>query len=73
MTQGEGGKDENKPHGGSSRVRGSWLIQGGTETAGLTRILRHADVRVTAKVCAHLRTEDLESALEALARRATGT
>lgn len=55
------------------RTCGSWLIQGGTDIARVSRILRHADVRVTAKVYAHLRTEDLESALEALARRATGT
>ena len=36
----------------------------------MARILRHADVRVTAKVYAHLRTEDLEDDLEAIAKRA---
>lgn len=55
------------------RTCGSWLIQGGTDIAKVARILRHADVRVTAKVYAHLRTEDLEGELEALTQRATGT
>ena len=55
------------------RTCGSWLIQGGTDIARVARILRHADVRVTAKVYAHLRTEDLEGELEALTQRATGT
>ena len=51
------------------RTCGSWLIQGGTDIAKVARILRHADVRVTAKVYAHLRTEDLEDDLEAIAKR----
>ena len=51
------------------RTCGSWLIQGGTDVARVARILRHADVRVTARVYAHLRTEDLEDDLAALAER----
>lgn len=53
------------------RTCGSWLIQGGTDVARVARILRHADIRMTAKVYAHLRTEDLEDDLTALAARLT--
>ena len=51
------------------RTCGSWLIQGGTDVSRVARILRHADIRMTAKVYAHLRTEDLEDDLAALAAR----
>ena len=37
----------------------------------MARILRHADIRMMAKVYAHLRTEDLEDGLAALAERLT--
>lgn len=53
------------------RTCGSWLIQGGTDVARVARILRHADIRMTAKVYAHLRTEDLENDLAGLAARLT--
>lgn len=54
------------------RTCGSWLIQAGVEISRVARILRHSNVTVTARVYAHLRTEDLEDDLEGLTRRASG-
>lgn len=54
------------------RTCGSWLIQGGVDIGRVARILRHADVRITARVYAHLRTTDLEDDLEILTQRKEG-
>jgi integrase len=48
------------------RTCGSWLVQAGIDVGRVARILRHADVRVTHKVYAHLRMSDLEGDLDAL-------
>lgn len=52
------------------RTCGSWLVQAGVDISRVARILRHSNVNVTARVYAHLRTEDLEDDIEGLTRRA---
>ncbi len=54
------------------RTCGSWLVQAGIDVGRVARILRHADVRVTQKVYAHLRMSDLEGDLDALTQREEG-
>jgi integrase len=48
------------------RTCGSWLVQAGVGIERVSAILRHSDVRVTARVYAHLRPQDLADALATL-------
>ena len=48
------------------RTCGSWLVQSGISIDRVSRLLRHGDVGLTARVYAHLRPEDLETAAAAL-------
>ncbi|MFZ1539757.1 MAG: site-specific integrase, partial [Chromatiaceae bacterium] len=54
------------------RTCGSWLVQAGVGIERVAMILRHSDVRVTARVYAHLRHADLADDITALDRRAAG-
>lgn len=44
------------------RTFGSWLVQAGVGIERVSRLLRHADVAITARVYAHLRPSDLADA-----------
>jgi integrase len=48
------------------RTFGSWLVQRGVGIERVSKLLRHADVRITAAVYAHLRDCDLADAAAAL-------
>ncbi|MGB7551056.1 MAG: tyrosine-type recombinase/integrase, partial [Chromatiaceae bacterium] len=48
------------------RTCGSWLVQSGISIDRVSRLLRHGDVGLTARVYAHLRPQDLETAAAAL-------
>ncbi|MCC7279433.1 MAG: site-specific integrase [Chromatiaceae bacterium] len=50
------------------RTCGSWLVQAGISIDRVSKLLRHGDVGLTAKVYAHLRPQDLETAAAALDR-----
>lgn len=51
------------------RTFGSWLVQEGVGIERVSRLLRHADVSITARVYAHLRPSDLAEAAAVLDRR----
>ncbi|MGB8143966.1 MAG: hypothetical protein WCF05_02110, partial [Chromatiaceae bacterium] len=44
----------------------SWLVQSGVSIDRVSRLLRHGDVGMTARVYAHLRPQDLADAAAAL-------
>lgn len=48
------------------RTCGSWLVQSGISIDRVSRLLRHGDVGMTARVYAHLRPQDLADAAAAL-------
>lgn len=48
------------------RTCGSWLVQSGISIDRVSRLLRHGDVGLTARVYAHLRDQDLADAAAAL-------
>jgi len=48
------------------RTAGSWMIQAGVGIEAVSKILRHADIRVTAQVYAHLSKDNLRAAADAL-------
>ena len=48
------------------RTCGSWLVQSGVSIDRVSRLLRHGDVGMTARVYAHLRPQDLADAAAAL-------
>lgn len=48
------------------RTFGSWLVQAGVGIDRVSRLLRHADVAITARVYAHLRPSDLADAAAVL-------
>lgn len=50
------------------RTCGSWLVQSGIGIERVSRLLRHGDVGMTARVYAHLRPQDLADAAAALDR-----
>jgi integrase len=52
------------------RTFGSWLVQAGVGIERVSELLRHSDIRITAKVYAHLRPDDLASAAAILDRPA---
>jgi integrase len=58
------------------RTFGSWLVQAGVGIERVSKLLRHGDVAITARVYAHLRPTDLAEAVAILnppARSPTGT
>ena len=50
------------------RTFGSWLVQVGVGIERISKLLRHADIQITARVYAHLRSEDLAEAAAILDR-----
>ena len=48
------------------RTFGSWLVQAGVPIQQVSRLLRHADIRVTDRVYAHLQPEQLQEAVAVL-------
>ncbi len=48
------------------RTFGSWLVQAGVGIERVSELMRHADIKVTARVYAHLRPGDLAEAAETL-------
>jgi integrase len=63
----EAGLTDVHPH-DLRRTFGSWLVQAGVGIERVSRLLRHADVSITAKVYAHLRPSDLADAAAVLDR-----
>lgn len=57
----EAGIEDLHPH-DLRRTFGSWLVQAGVGIERVSRLLRHSDVSVTARVYAHLRPSDLADA-----------
>jgi integrase len=54
------------------RTFGSWLVQAGVDIRRVSELMRHADIRVTAQVYAHLAPKDLVAAVEVLNRPGRG-
>lgn len=54
------------------RTFGSWLVQSGVDIRRVSDLMRHSDIRVTARVYAHLAPGDLVAAVEVLDRTPTG-
>ena len=50
------------------RTFGSWLVQAGVDIRRVSELMRHSDIRVTARVYAHLAPRDLADAVEVLDR-----
>nr|WP_157639633.1 site-specific integrase [Lamprocystis purpurea] len=50
------------------RTFGSWLVQAGVGIDRVSKLLRHGDVAITARVYAHLRPSDLSEAVAVLDR-----
>ena len=48
------------------RTYGSWLVQEGIGIERVSRLMRHSDISITARVYAHLRPSDLAEATRAL-------
>lgn len=61
----EAGLPDLHPH-DLRRTFGSWLVQAGVGIERVSRLLRHADVAITARVYAHLRPSDLADAAAVL-------
>lgn len=61
------GLDDVHPH-DLRRTCGSWLVQAGVDIARVSRLLRHSDISVTARVYAHLAPGDLMDAVAVLDR-----
>jgi integrase len=57
----DAGLEDVHPH-DLRRTFGSWLVQAGVGIERVSRLLRHSDVSVTARVYAHLRPSDLADA-----------
>jgi integrase len=53
------------------RTCGSWLVQAGVGIERVSRILRHSDISVTARIYAHLRPSDLADALDQIGGEGT--
>jgi integrase len=54
------------------RPFGSWLVQSGVDIRRVSELMRHSDIRVTARVYAHLAPADLADAVEVLDRTPNG-
>jgi integrase len=54
------------------RTFGSWLVQAGVDIRRVSELMRHSDIRITAKIYAHLAPGDLVAAVEALDRTPRG-
>jgi len=54
------------------RTFGSWLVQAGVDIRRVSELMRHSDIRVTARVYAHLAPGDLVAAVEVLDRTPRG-
>lgn len=48
------------------RTFGSWLVQRGVDIKRVSELMRHSDIRITAKVYAHLAPKDLADAVSVL-------
>jgi integrase len=57
----EAGLPELHPH-DLRQIFGSWLVQAGVGIKRVSRLLRHSDVAITARVYAHPRASDLAEA-----------
>ncbi len=54
------------------RTFGNWLVQAGLDIRRVSELLRHADIRVTGRVYAHIAPGDLADAVEVLDRTPKG-
>jgi integrase len=54
------------------RTFGSWLVQARVDIRRVSELMRHSDIRVTARVYAHLAPGDLADAVEVLDRTPKG-
>jgi len=54
------------------RTFGSWLVQAGVDIRRVSELMRHSDIRVTARVYAHLAPADLADAVAVLDRAPKG-
>lgn len=48
------------------RTCGSWLVQAGVPIHSVSALLRHSDIRVTDRVCAHLSPSEIRAAVDTL-------
>ena len=65
------GPEDVHPH-DLRRAFGSWLVQAGVDIRRVSELMRHSDIRVTARVYAHLAPADLADAVAVLDRAPKG-